>query len=300
MPGCWHVERIGNARVFFRGRLCLGPDYALMLATALMIAVPSLFFINYAIGLGARVACGCFAVVSLGLMFRSATMDPGICPKAPPPLEGAPPLEPPVEDVSYIDENGQGQRALVERKWCYCCNNYRPLRAIHCRFCDVCIARRDHHCPWVGTCVGERNYRFYFLFLWSSLGLALTVLVGGIRSLVLRTTLLSRDAAHANRGAFLAALEDTHFVEPLLLLVAAATCFLVAPLAAFHLMLVTRNMTTVEELRGEAGHVHYYDRGHCLENVRASLCAPVPPSSLLHPPQRCSSALEIAVETSEA
>jgi len=54
--------------------------------------------------------------------------------------------------------------------WCKKCKSERPERSHHCGDCGTCILRMDHHCPWIGGCIGWRNHKaFLLLNLWSFL-----------------------------------------------------------------------------------------------------------------------------------
>lgn len=39
------------------------------------------------------------------------------------------------------------------------------MRARHCKSCNRCVRRYDHHCPWIENCVGEKNHRVFMLYL---------------------------------------------------------------------------------------------------------------------------------------
>ena len=53
----------------------------------------------------------------------------------------------------------------ADTMWCYLCKVSVSRRSKHCRRCNKCVDVFDHHCPWLNTCVGERNYRWFLLFL---------------------------------------------------------------------------------------------------------------------------------------
>ena len=48
---------------------------------------------------------------------------------------------------------------------CPYCELWQPMRGKHCHDCGHCVRRFDHHCAWIGNCVGERNHRLFFSYL---------------------------------------------------------------------------------------------------------------------------------------
>ena len=50
-------------------------------------------------------------------------------------------------------------------KYCFSCEIFKPLRATHCAICNNCVHGFDHHCLWLGTCIGGGNYVDFLLYI---------------------------------------------------------------------------------------------------------------------------------------
>lgn len=59
----------------------------------------------------------------------------------------------------------QGMQML---RYCRICNIYRGIRTVHCYTCQNCVVGFDHHCLWLGTCIGARNYLYDTLLISNS------------------------------------------------------------------------------------------------------------------------------------
>jgi len=118
-----------------------------------------------------------------------------------------------------------------EYRYCHREGFVKPARAHHCRVCCTCVLNYDHHCPWIGQCVGARNRKFFMNFcLWGSL------YCGWIAF-----SLIAVEA----RAKF-----DMANIDPAKIVVIALTaffCMFTAGLFVTHGYLITLNMTTVEE-----------------------------------------------------
>ena len=72
---------------------------------------------------------------------------------------------------SEVDERfNDDVKSLIRFKYCHKCKYIKPPRTHHCSICDACVMRMDHHCPWVGNCVGAKNHKFFYNFLLYSFG----------------------------------------------------------------------------------------------------------------------------------
>jgi palmitoyltransferase ZDHHC9/14/18 len=161
-----------------------------------------------------------FLVVNESLLLITAFTEPGIIPR-----------RNKTKLNINVDMKSRGN-------YCSICKIIRPNRCRHCRHCDACIDVFDHHCPWTGTCIGIRNYCYFFLFLTS-------VLLGSI--FILLTTIFG----------ILGYFEGLITNRPLLRIAAFLLIFLwsiiltllVGSLFCFHIFLIIRKQTTCEYLR---------------------------------------------------
>ncbi|XP_077247083.1 protein S-acyltransferase 11-like [Tasmannia lanceolata] len=60
-----------------------------------------------------------------------------------------------------------GKGGLEDYTFCIYCERPKSPRAHHCRSCRMCVLDMDHHCPFIGNCVGAGNHRHFIAFLFS-------------------------------------------------------------------------------------------------------------------------------------
>lgn len=93
----------------------------------------------------------CSLLITLLCFYISSTSDPGEIKLLNHEIYGA---SYEYDDIFYI-----------KGYLCATCKVIKAPRSKHCRICNRCVARFDHHCPWVNNDIGLLNLRYFLLFL---------------------------------------------------------------------------------------------------------------------------------------
>ncbi|CAN1160551.1 Probable protein S-acyltransferase 4 [Linum perenne] len=280
----------GNNRFFCGGRLIFGPDAASTFLTIFLITAPSVAFCaklyNKIVNEGVQNPAHCYhvllggvflTVLALVFLLLTSSRDPGIVSR-----NSKPPESDEISDVATPSMewvNGRTPNLKLPRskdvvvnshtvkvKFCDTCLLYRPPRASHCSICNNCVQRFDHHCPWVGQCIGIRNYRFFFMFISTTTILCIYVFVCSWINLLDKDVRIWKAMTH-------------DLLSDFLIVYCFIVVWFVGGLTIFHSYLICTNQSTYENFRYRYDKKENpYNRG-IAKNILETFCTKIPSST---------------------
>ncbi|XP_056170182.1 probable protein S-acyltransferase 6 isoform X2 [Syzygium oleosum] len=277
-----------------QGRLIFGPDASSLLLTLPLIIVPVAVFCNFVarklindfqhrLGISIMVIVLVLTLSVLIFLLLTSGRDPGIVPRNTHPPEKANIDENfRNEDENSQNQEGQSSNGLTSRKkevmingirvklkYCDTCMLFRPRRCSHCSICDNCVERFDHHCPWVGQCIGLRNYRFFFMFVFSST--LLCIYIFGFCWVYIARIMDGKQVS-----VWRALIKSPASI--VLIIYTFVSVWFVGGLTVLHLYLISKNQTTYENFRYRFDRqTNPFNKG-VLGNFKEVFFSPIPPS----------------------
>ena len=155
-------------------------------------------------------------------------------------------------------------------KFCQTCHIFRGPGVSHCKKCNNCVENFDHHCPWLGNCIGKNNYFYFFIFLIFCNIFVLSNLFISIGLVIYRGKFSKKKAL---KDKFVEIFKKEYY--PLILAVFSfGNCGFVTILFCYHLYFISKNMTTYANIKLSEIFALYgnpFTRGTCKKNVKEKI-----------------------------
>lgn len=165
-------------------------------------------------------------------------------------------------------------------KYCHTCLIWRPERSKHCRECDACCQKFDHHCPWTGNCIGLRNYVHFVRFICMVTLYGIYIVAWSVLYFLGYAPVVGEPVNEAKDGnGFIKA---AFSIAGVVFLFVALVITCVGGLTLFHLKLLATDRTTAEDIRGSYIRERRKKRKTkgCRKNCVTVCCRRRPPSKI--------------------
>ena len=245
----------GNNKLFCKKKIYAGSQYYYSFGTVLYLLIYGISFIIFVIlnqeSLAKKIIYlffyTIFLIIVIIFCLICAFTDPGVIP-----INSLTANE--LKNANCCSNNRvfyiNGLRHRV--RFCYTCQIIRPLGVSHCKTCNICVEKFDHHCPWVGNCIGKNNYKYFFIFLILLNTFFIITLISSLCFIIFHKK----------------------YISIYIVILSVLTMLFITTLLIYHIKFTCRNMTTYSNLKMKDTFILFgnpFSRKNCKKNCYLTL-----------------------------